>query len=61
MKVTLTGIWAGPEGVARPGTVLDLPQAKADELLKVRAARIFDKDRDAKALRGLTKPELVKE
>jgi hypothetical protein len=46
---------AGPEGVAKAGTVLDVPQAKADELLKSRAARAFDKDRDAKAPRGISK------
>jgi hypothetical protein len=46
---------AGPEGVAKAGTVLDVPQAKADELLHSRHARAFDKDRDAKAPRGLTK------
>lgn len=61
MKVTLNGIWAGPDGVARPGTVLDLPQQRADELLKARMARMFDRERDEKSPRGLTKPEKVKE
>jgi hypothetical protein len=56
MKVTLNGTWAGPDGTARAGTVLDLPQLRADELLKSHAARVFDKERDAKAPRGLVKP-----
>lgn len=55
MKVTLIGTLAGPDGCARPGTVLDVPQAKAEELLKVRAARMFDKERDEKSPRGLVK------
>lgn len=55
VKVTLVQTLAGPEGCAKPGTVLDVPQNKADELLKARAARPFDRDRDDKAPRGLTK------
>lgn len=57
MKVTLNTIFAGPDGTARPGTVLDVSQAVADELLKTRCARPFDRERDANAPRGLTKPK----
>ncbi len=55
MKVTLVGTMAGPEGNARPGTVLDLPDQQAKEMLNQRAAREYDHTRDAKAPRGLTK------
>ena len=55
VKVTLVQTLAGPEGSAKPGTVLDVSQQKADELLKARAARLFDRSRDEKAPRGLTK------
>lgn len=55
VKVTLVQTLAGPDGCAKPGTVLDVSQQKADELLKARAARMFDRQRDEKAPRGLTK------
>lgn len=55
VKITLMTTMAGPDGIARAGTVLDVPQAKADELLKSRAARVYDKSRDERAPRGLVK------
>lgn len=53
MKITLTTIYAGPDGTARPGTVLDLPQDRAEHLLKQRCARPFDKLRDKRAPQGI--------
>lgn len=55
MKVTQTAVYAGPDGVARAGTVLDLPQPEADQRIKDRSARPFDKERDAKKPFGLQK------
>lgn len=52
MKVTLTSIAAGPQGVARPGTVLDVPQEQAERMITERYARPYDKERDAKARYG---------
>ena len=56
MKITLTTCMAGPLGVARPGTVLDMPEPQAKQMLADRMGREFDKQRDAKAPQGLTKP-----
>lgn len=61
MKITLTTTMAGPDGVARAGTVLDLPQAQADDLITRRSARAFDKERDERAPRGITKAAESKE
>lgn len=52
MKITLQTIAAGPQGIARPGTVLDLPTEQAEQLISDRQARPYDKDRDAKAKQG---------
>jgi hypothetical protein len=60
MKVTLMTQLAGPAGTAKPGTVLDMPTEQAEQLLKARAARMFDKLRDAKAPVGLVKPQAIK-
>jgi hypothetical protein len=57
MKVTMQTILAGPKGVARPGTVIDLPQAQAEELIAKRYARAYDKQLDAKAKLGLERPK----
>lgn len=59
MKVTLTTCWAGPMGVARPGTVLNVPEDKAQELVQSRQARQYDEKRDRKAPVGFmdTKPK----
>jgi len=54
MKVALTQTLAGPEGTAKPGTVLDLPESVAKDWIDRRFARTFDKERDAKAPIGLT-------
>lgn len=56
MKVTLTTLLAGPQGVAKVGTVLDLPSDQAEQMIKSRYARRFDKERDRKAPVGLVKP-----
>jgi hypothetical protein len=61
VKVTMQTIMAGPDGVAKPGTVLDVPQQFGDQLLAGHYARPFDKDRDSKAPRGLAKPKEVAE
>lgn len=55
MKVTMTKIAAGPGGVARPGTVLDVKEEEGKSLISQLAARPFDPQRDAKAKRGWTK------
>ena len=55
MKVTTTKLMAGPNGVARVGTVLDLPADQAESMLKSRIVRPFDKERDKKAKVGFTK------
>ena len=57
MKITLQTLAAGPQGVARPGTVLDLPQQQAEEMISQRSARPYDKDRDHKARHGYERPE----
>jgi len=55
MKVTMTKIAAGPMGVARHGTVLDVKEDEGKELLADQAARPYDPARDAKNKRGWTK------
>lgn len=55
MKVTMVSLAASPEGVARPGTVLDVPEQRAKELVERRHAVLFDKDRDAKKPQGWVK------
>lgn len=55
MKVTMTKIAAGPCGVARTGTVLDVKEGEGKELVEGQFARAFDAQRDAKAKRGWTK------
>lgn len=55
MKITLRTIWAGPMGVARPGTVLDVPTEQAEQLFKQRSARPYDKEKDEKAPHGYQK------
>lgn len=55
VKVTLTRIAAGPDGVARTGTVLDVKEDEGKALIANQSARPFDPQRDAKAKRGWTK------
>ena len=55
MKVTMTKIAAGPQGVARPGTVLELKDEEGREFISGMSARAYDPQRDAKAKRGWTK------
>lgn len=57
MKITMITCAAGPGGVARPGTVIDLPNNQAEQLVKERYARPFDRSVDAKAPHGLQKPK----
>ena len=52
MKVTMVACMAGPAGVARQGTVLELPEQQAKELIEGRYARQFDAKRDSKNQRG---------
>jgi len=56
MKVTLLSCLAGPDGVARPNTVLNVPEALAKEWIDKRSARKFDAKRDEKFPVGMTKP-----
>ena len=55
MKITMTATAAGPQGVARPNTVLDLPEAEAKQMVAQKWARPFDQSRDARAARGFQK------
>jgi hypothetical protein len=57
VKITLSGVYAGPDGTAVAGTVLDLPEQKAREMLEAQAARPYDAKRDAKKPMGLQTPE----
>jgi hypothetical protein len=55
VKITMLTCAAGPDGVARRGTVLDVPQQEAEEMIKGLYARNYDKERDAKAPVGRVK------
>lgn len=61
MKVTLVTCAAGPQGVARPGTVLDLPQTAAEQLINGRFARPYNRERDRKAPSGYQQPKASEE
>lgn len=52
VKVTMLTCAAGPHGVARPGTVLNLKDDEAKELLDGKFARPFDHEKDRKAPTG---------
>jgi len=52
MRVALTTIAAGPDGIARQGTLVDLPESVAKEWIDRRFARPYDKDRDKKSQVG---------
>ena len=54
MKITLQTISAGPMGVARAGTVLDVSPEQAEQLIKERCARPYDRERDEQAPHGYT-------
>ncbi len=56
MKVTMVTLAAGPQGIAKPGTVLDVNEAKAKELIEGNFARQYDPDRDRKNQQGFSKP-----
>ena len=56
VKVTMTATLAGPEGNARPGTVLELPEQDAKEMIANQKARQYDPARDKKNPQGLAKP-----
>ena len=49
MRVALTTIAAGPEGVAKPGTIMDLPESVAKQWIDSRFARPLDRESDKKA------------
>ena len=55
MKVTMQKIAAGPGGVARPGTVLDVSEAEGKQLIEKQFARSYDAQRDSKRPRGWVK------
>jgi hypothetical protein len=57
MKVTMQTLASGPMGVARPGTVIDLPQAQAEAMIAGNYARPYDKERDRKAKVGYDVPK----
>jgi len=52
MKITMQTMAAGPLGVAKPGSVIDVPQQEAEQMMAGKFARPFDKDRDRKAKLG---------
>lgn len=56
MKITMITTLCGPEGSAFPGTVLEMEEKKAAEMIREHYARPYDKekDRDAKQF-GLQK------
>lgn len=55
MKVTMTKTAAGPQGVARVGTVLEVKEEEAKAMVAQLAARPFDPQADAKKPRGWRK------
>ena len=55
VKITLNSLYASPQGIGRPGTVIDVPEPTASELKSRNHARDFDKDKDAKKPHGLEK------
>ena len=58
MKITMLTRMCGPTGTAQPGTVLEMPQPQADEMIRERFARPYDGERDKKNPKGLvTAPE----
>lgn len=56
VKVTMTATMAGPQGVAKPGTVLDVNEQRAKELVDGHYARTYEEQRDARNPHGLQKP-----
>lgn len=57
MKVVMMAAMAGPQGTARRGKVLDLPNKQAEELVAGHFARPYDHEKDKKRDFGLDKPE----
>jgi hypothetical protein len=52
MKITMQKIAAGPTGIARRGTVLDVPEAEGKDWIERQIARPYDAKRDAKRPQG---------
>ncbi len=48
MKITMLTTMCGPDGNADPGGVIEMPSAKAKELIDGKFAREYDRERDAK-------------
>jgi hypothetical protein len=61
MEVTMLTTYAGPDGVAHPGTVIDIPAEQAKELIGGKFARKVDPKKDEKARRGLQRYRLEDE
>jgi hypothetical protein len=61
VKVTMQSLYASPDGVARPGTVIDVNEAKAKELKDSRFARDYDRERDGKSPHGMQRYQESKE
>lgn len=55
MKVTMVTCMAGPDGVARQGTVLDVPETTAKEWIDGRFAVAYDKELHKRNPHGLVK------
>lgn len=55
VKVTLNNLYASPNGIGRPGTVIDVPEQVATELKSRNHARDYDKAADEKKPHGLEK------
>lgn len=57
MKIVLTGTMCGPKGNGYRGTVLELPDEEAKQLIRDRSARPYDHAKDSRAPHGLVKAE----
>jgi len=58
MKVIMQTVMCGPKGNAFQGTLLDLPEKEAKELIDIKAARVYDPQRDTKIRQtGLVRAE----
>ena len=56
MKVVLTGVAACPQGVAKPGTVMEMREEDAKDLIARHHAREYNAERDRKSPHGYARP-----
>ncbi len=57
MKVTMQKLAAGPQGIARKGTVLEVKEDVGKDLIERQIARAYDAQRDAKNRKGWVKAQ----